>query len=253
MIPGLYFAVDAPEFYTHAAGMLFSLNGAPTDPADEMGVTWISHPDTSSYHRDARTLSFGFLPQPAAALGGERSGRAGRRARRGAQPRRARDPAGGERRLDGRSGGALQVPAAQSGGGDRALRRLPEVRDDAHAGDHQDALVLGSRHDGHLHQRHDVGARSGRGAAAHAAGPAVCRRSRRRSSRSSATSRSTSPLSATSSRVEAGAHREPRRDDTRPCRPPAAVQSARARRHPDDRGGRRDLRRDPHAALPGAT
>ena len=73
MVPGLYFAVDAPEFYTHAAGMLFSLNGAPTDPADEMGVTWISHPGYRELHRHAGPLPLGLLPQSAAALGGERA------------------------------------------------------------------------------------------------------------------------------------------------------------------------------------
>jgi len=64
MIPGLYFAIDAPEFYTHAAGMLFSLNGAPTDPADEMAVTWISHPDTGSFTDTPGPCHSGFYRNP---------------------------------------------------------------------------------------------------------------------------------------------------------------------------------------------
>jgi hypothetical protein len=64
MVPGLYFAIDAPEFYTHAAGMLFSLNGAPTDHASEMGVTWISHPDTASYTATPGPCHSGFYRNP---------------------------------------------------------------------------------------------------------------------------------------------------------------------------------------------
>ena len=64
MVPGIYFAVDAPEFYTHAAGMLFSLNGAPTDPADEMAVTWLTHPDTSSFDDTPGACHSGFYRNP---------------------------------------------------------------------------------------------------------------------------------------------------------------------------------------------
>ena len=64
MVPGLYYAVDAPEFYTHAAGMLFSLNGAPSDPADEMGVTWITHPDTGSFTDTPGPCHSGFYRNP---------------------------------------------------------------------------------------------------------------------------------------------------------------------------------------------
>ena len=44
--------------------MLFSLNGAPTDPADEMGVTWISHPDTSSPTATPGPCHSGFYRNP---------------------------------------------------------------------------------------------------------------------------------------------------------------------------------------------
>ncbi len=64
MVPGLYFAVDAPEFYTHAAGMLFSLNGAPGVPGDEMGVSWLTHPDTSSFTETPGPCHSGFYRNP---------------------------------------------------------------------------------------------------------------------------------------------------------------------------------------------
>lgn len=64
MVPGRYYAVDAPEFYTHSAGMLFSLNGAPADHADEMGVTWISHPDTSGFDESPGPCHSGFYRNP---------------------------------------------------------------------------------------------------------------------------------------------------------------------------------------------
>jgi hypothetical protein len=64
MVPGLYYAVDAPEFYTHAAGMLFSLNAAPTDHASEMGVTWISHPDTAGFTSTPGPCHSGFYRNP---------------------------------------------------------------------------------------------------------------------------------------------------------------------------------------------
>ncbi|MDY7094056.1 MAG: hypothetical protein SX243_13895 [Acidobacteriota bacterium] len=44
--PGRYFAVDAPEFQTHAAGMIFYLDAPPTLPADASAVTYVTHPDT---------------------------------------------------------------------------------------------------------------------------------------------------------------------------------------------------------------
>ncbi len=47
--PGTYYAVDAPEFSTHTAGMIFTLNANPATNADNMAVTYITHPDTASY------------------------------------------------------------------------------------------------------------------------------------------------------------------------------------------------------------
>ena len=69
---GLYLGTDAPEFGTHAAGLLFSLNGAPTDNPDDMVVTYLTHPDTqdstdtpsvdhSGLYRDPLPTSDGLL------------------------------------------------------------------------------------------------------------------------------------------------------------------------------------------------
>jgi hypothetical protein len=45
---GLYYATNAHEFGTHAAGQIISITGAPTLNADQMVVTPITHPDTGS-------------------------------------------------------------------------------------------------------------------------------------------------------------------------------------------------------------
>lgn len=44
--PGLYFATNAREFGSHAAGQLVTLSGAPTLNGDQMAVTYLTHPDT---------------------------------------------------------------------------------------------------------------------------------------------------------------------------------------------------------------
>lgn len=38
--PGRYYAIDAPEFYTHASGQLVSIEAAPNANADDIVVTW---------------------------------------------------------------------------------------------------------------------------------------------------------------------------------------------------------------------
>lgn len=47
LTPGLYYGITAPEFGTHSAGQVFTLNGAPNVDADHMAVTYITHPDTA--------------------------------------------------------------------------------------------------------------------------------------------------------------------------------------------------------------
>ena len=46
--PGTYIGIDAPEFTTHAAGQIISINGAPTVNPDQMAITYVTHPDTAS-------------------------------------------------------------------------------------------------------------------------------------------------------------------------------------------------------------
>ena len=44
--PGIYFGIDANEFGTHAAGQIYSLNGPPGLPADQMAVTYLTDRST---------------------------------------------------------------------------------------------------------------------------------------------------------------------------------------------------------------
>lgn len=46
--PGTYVGIDAPEFTTHAAGQIISINGAPTVNPDQMAITYVTHRETSS-------------------------------------------------------------------------------------------------------------------------------------------------------------------------------------------------------------
>lgn len=46
--PGRYYAIDAPEFYTHAAGQLISIDGAPGTNASTMAITYHSPRNGSS-------------------------------------------------------------------------------------------------------------------------------------------------------------------------------------------------------------
>ena len=47
--PGIYYATDAPEFYTHASGQIISFTAAITFNADLTAITYVTHQDTSSY------------------------------------------------------------------------------------------------------------------------------------------------------------------------------------------------------------
>jgi hypothetical protein len=54
---GRYFAVDAPEFYTHASGQIISLEAPPSLDADSVQVTYITHPDTAGYTEEGKPPS----------------------------------------------------------------------------------------------------------------------------------------------------------------------------------------------------
>jgi hypothetical protein len=71
--PGLYYATDAPEFATHAAGQLIRFSAPPTLAADQIQVTWVTPrstrdpddppvaPDNTGHYRDPLPLSDGTL------------------------------------------------------------------------------------------------------------------------------------------------------------------------------------------------
>jgi len=47
--PGTYFGTEAPEFGTHASGRIQSIAGGPSLHGDEMAVSYVTHPSTSSF------------------------------------------------------------------------------------------------------------------------------------------------------------------------------------------------------------
>ncbi|MSP14388.1 MAG: hypothetical protein EXR62_15730 [Chloroflexi bacterium] len=47
--PGTYYGIDAPEFFTHAAGQVISMTGAPGINPDQMVVKYVTHRETSSF------------------------------------------------------------------------------------------------------------------------------------------------------------------------------------------------------------
>ncbi|HUS35899.1 MAG TPA: hypothetical protein VM680_11160 [Verrucomicrobiae bacterium] len=54
--PGLFYAIDAPEFATHSAGQILSLEGAPSINPDLMKLTYVTHRDTSSPTQEGSTV-----------------------------------------------------------------------------------------------------------------------------------------------------------------------------------------------------
>lgn len=60
--PGVYYAVDAPEFETHASGQIVRFAAAPSLPADKIAVTYITPRSNSSGHyREPLPLADGTL------------------------------------------------------------------------------------------------------------------------------------------------------------------------------------------------
>jgi hypothetical protein len=47
--PGVYYAVDAPEFYTHASGQIISFTAPPSRTADAIKIGYVTPRDTASY------------------------------------------------------------------------------------------------------------------------------------------------------------------------------------------------------------
>ncbi|MDK2123777.1 HzsA-related protein [Parachitinimonas caeni] len=55
--PGVFLGASMPEFGTHAAGQIVSLNGAPSDNPDNMTATYLTHPDTAGFTDEGKTPS----------------------------------------------------------------------------------------------------------------------------------------------------------------------------------------------------
>jgi hypothetical protein len=64
LVAGLYVGVDAPEFYTHAAGQIVNLNAAPTVNGDHMAITYITHRETSSFTSNPTPNNSGHYRDP---------------------------------------------------------------------------------------------------------------------------------------------------------------------------------------------
>lgn len=50
--PGTYIGIDAPEFYTHAAGQVVSVVAPPSLPADQIAVSYLTHRETAGFNED---------------------------------------------------------------------------------------------------------------------------------------------------------------------------------------------------------
>ncbi len=62
--PGLYFGTDAPEFGTHSAGQILTLNGPAGLDADHMTNGYITHPETKSFTTTPTTNHSGLYRNP---------------------------------------------------------------------------------------------------------------------------------------------------------------------------------------------
>jgi len=84
--PGVYYAVDAPEFGTHAAGQVISMTAPPQLDADHIRVAYVTHRATAStqdvaensgHYRDPLVLSNGALLAAHTPNRGEEAGAGG--------------------------------------------------------------------------------------------------------------------------------------------------------------------------------
>jgi len=61
---GLFLGVNAPEFNTHAAGQIISLDGAPGMNPENMALSYLTHPDTASTTDTPRASHSGLYRDP---------------------------------------------------------------------------------------------------------------------------------------------------------------------------------------------
>jgi hypothetical protein len=62
--PGVYYAVDAPEFYTHASGQIISFTAPPSRNADAIKIGYVTARDTASYADAPKPAHTGLYREP---------------------------------------------------------------------------------------------------------------------------------------------------------------------------------------------
>ncbi len=62
--PGLFYGIDAPEFSTHSAGQIVSLEGAPSINPDLMKLSYVTHRDTAGYTDNPAPTHSGLYRNP---------------------------------------------------------------------------------------------------------------------------------------------------------------------------------------------
>lgn len=62
--PGTYYGIDAPEFFTHAAGQVIRLHGPPGMKADDMTVDYVTSRDTSNFDDTPSSAHSGLYRNP---------------------------------------------------------------------------------------------------------------------------------------------------------------------------------------------
>jgi hypothetical protein len=55
--PGVYYGIDAPEFYTHGSGQVVRLNASPERKAENVAVEYVTHRDTAGYTEEGKAPS----------------------------------------------------------------------------------------------------------------------------------------------------------------------------------------------------
>jgi hypothetical protein len=63
-VPGTYYAVDAPEFYTHASGQVISFTAVPSRSADGIVIRYVTARDTASYVDQPTPAHTGLYREP---------------------------------------------------------------------------------------------------------------------------------------------------------------------------------------------
>ena len=62
--PGTYLGVDAPEFATHASGMIISMSVPPGTNADSVQVKYVTNPETANVDATPSIAHTGFYRDP---------------------------------------------------------------------------------------------------------------------------------------------------------------------------------------------